>query len=349
MADGSFASQGAWREQMTDIEVRSADGADLDVSIGIEAGGAGVPEAASADGTVTPVTIPIALAPGVTVRFATRLGGASIGAWGNCNFGRKVGDDQQAVAENLRGLARLLGAPVRLVHQVHSAIAIDAGAAADDGIDTYAVDADAQATDHEGLPLGILGADCLPVMYADAQAGVIGASHCGRRGLQRGVVHSCVEQMVALGADRAHIRAVLGPCICGDCYEVGDEIAAEFDAQFPGTRTVTRFGGAGIDIAAAALQALAAEGIGEGQVVSAKPRVDAATKYLEDDPELMALCASDGEGAPELADRLGALSHSMCTVENPLWYSHRRAYLAHKDHEGRFLAVVTRGEASGVC
>lgn len=289
-----------------------------------------------------PVTIPIDLAPGVTVRFTTRLGGASTGDWAYCNMGSKVGDDPAHVAANMKGLEHLLGAPVRLVHQVHSARAIDAGRAAADGIDTYTVDADAQATAEAGMPLGIFGADCLPVMYADADAGVIAASHCGRRGLERGVVHSCVERMTELGADRSRIRAVLGPCICGDCYEVGDEIARAFDARFPGTATVTRFGGAGIDIAAAALQALAAEGIDGGRIVSAEPRVLAATQYLEEDEELARLCAADDEGGPALGERLGAMKHGLCTLENPLWYSHRRAFLSHKEHEGRFLAVIVR-------
>ena len=92
---------------------------------------------------------------------------------------------------------------------------------------------------------------------ADAEAGVIGAAHCGRRGLQNGVIGATVEKMVAKGAKPERIVATLGPCICGDCYEVGGDIADEFDAQFPGTFTLSRFGQPGIDIAAAALQELA--------------------------------------------------------------------------------------------
>lgn len=291
---------------------------------------------------MTPVTIPLVLAPGVEVRFTTRLGGASQGDWAYCNLGSKVGDDPAHVAANMAGLEHVMGAPIRLIHQVHSAIAVDADGLADSATDSYRVDADAQVSARTGMPLGIFGADCLPVLYADPDAGVIAASHCGRRGLQRGVVRSCVQTMVDKGADRSRIRAMLGPCICGACYEVGDDIAREFNAQFPGTATVTRFGGAGIDIAEAARQALAAEGIDGNRIVSALPRVDAATSYLKDDAELTALCAEDNEGDPELSERLGALSRSLCTVENPLWYSHRRAFLSHKEHEGRFLAVIVR-------
>lgn len=226
-----------------------------------------------------PVTIPLVLAPGVEVRFTTRLGGASQGDWAFCNLGSKVGDDPAHVAANMEGLAHVMGAPLRLIHQVHSAIAVDADELADNAVDSYHVDADAQVSARTGMPLGIFGADCLPVLYADPDSGVIAASHCGRRGLQRGVVHSCVEKMIEKGADRTRISAMLGPCICGTCYEVGDEIAQEFNAQFPGTATVTRFGGAGIDIAAAARQALAAEGIEGERIVSAVPRVAAATPH----------------------------------------------------------------------
>lgn len=295
-----------------------------------------------AENQALPVTIPLVLAPGVEVRFTTRLGGASVGDWAYCNLGSKVGDDPAHVAANMAGLAHVMGAPLRLIHQVHSAIAVDADALADQGADSYHVDADAQVSARAGMPLGIFGADCLPVLYADPDAGVIAASHCGRRGLQRGVVHACVERMLAKGARRERIRAMLGPCICGTCYEVGDAIAQDFNAQFPGTATVTRFGGAGIDIAAAARQALAAEGIEGERIVSAVPRVAAATSYLRDDVELQQLCAQDNEGDPALAERLGVMDRCLCTVENPLWYSHRRAYLAHKQHEGRFLAVIVR-------
>lgn len=299
-------------------------------------------DALSAGEPPVPVTVPIDLAPGVVARFTTRLGGASTGDWAYCNMGSKVGDDPTHVAANMRGLEHLLGERVRLIHQVHSAIAIDADEMTDRGIDTYTVDADAQASARPGVPLGIFGADCLPVLYADPASGVIAASHCGRRGLQRGVVASCVAQMVKMGAEPKEIRVTLGPCICGDCYEVGDAIAAEFAEQFPGTATRTRFGGAGIDIAAAARIALAAQGIDESRIVDAERRAAAATKYLEDDEELRELCANDNEGDPDLAERIGAVVHPLCTLENPLWYSHRRAHLSGKPHEGRFLAIVAR-------
>ena len=205
------------------------------------------------------------------------------------------------------------------------------------------VEADGQVTSRAGVALGMFAADCLPVLMADAQAGVIGAAHCGRKGLQRGIIGATIDAMVAKGAAPERIAATLGPCICGDCYEVGDAIADEFDAQFPGTFTLTRFGGPGIDIAKAARMELAKAGVPADSIVDSRPRVNAASQYLYEDEELASLCAADGEGEPALADRWSTVRHSMCTLENPLWYSHRRASLAGKTHEGRLLALIMRG------
>ena len=155
-----------------------------------------------------------------------------------------------------------------------------------------------------------------------------------------GVIGTTEDLMKSKGADPANIVATLGPRFCGDCYEVGDEIADQFIKRFPLTKTKTRFGGAGIDIAEAAMIDLAFAGV--HQVVDSMPRVHAATQYLEEDPELAELCRTDGEGPAELAERIDNISHSMCTLENPLWYSHRRAALANKTHEGRLLALIVR-------
>ena len=142
------------------------------------------------------------------------------------------------------------------------------------------VEADGQVTAQKNVALGMFAADCLPVLMADPEAGVIGAAHCGRRGLQNGVIGATIEKMVSKGARPERIVATLGPCICGDCYEVGGDIADEFDAQFPGTFTLSRFGQPGIDIAAAALQELAKAGVPADNVVSSRARVNAATQYL---------------------------------------------------------------------
>lgn len=317
-------------------------------------------------GNPIPVTIPIALAPGVKVVYTTRLGGVSTGDWATCNLGGKGGDDPVHVASNRAAVAREVGAPLSLVSQVHSGRAVDidelgeadpdhtgfvavkdGGAAAADANTTTGgavsvVQADGQVTSRQGVVLGMFAADCLPVLLADPQTGVIGACHCGRKGLERGIIASTVDLMVGKGAKPERIVATLGPRICGDCYEVGDEIADAFDAKFPGTFTLSRFGGPGIDIAKAAVMGLKAAGIPQDNIISSLPRVAAATQYLAQDEELSQLCASDGEGDSDLKQRITAIREGMCTLENPLWYSHRRAALAHKPHEGRMLALIVR-------
>ena len=316
------------------------------------------------DGNPIPVTIPIMLAPGVKVVYTTRLGGTSEGDYAHCNLGGKSGDDPNHVLANRVALSNAIDAKLSLVSQVHSGVAVDVdelfvmnrpfgfdvsggkgetaqqvGETADE---PAVVEADGQVTAQKNVALGMFAADCLPVLMADPEAGVIGAAHCGRRGLQNGVIGATIEKMVSKGARPERIVATLGPCICGDCYEVGGDIADEFDAQFPGTFTLSRFGQPGIDIAAAALQELAKAGVPADNVVSSRARVNAATQYLSEDEELAEICQADGEGEPQLAERFKKIRRSLCTLENPLWFSHRRATIAGKAHEGRMLALIVR-------
>lgn len=302
-----------------------------------------------------PVTIPIALAPGISVIYTTRLGGVSESGFTSLNLGGKGGDNPEHVRANREALGKQLGAHLSLISQVHSGIAVDIDdtftpnatfgfdASGTHGTDLHptVIEADAQVTSRGGIALGIFAADCLPVLLADPTVGVIGAAHCGRRGLQAGVIGATVEKMVAKGARPERMVATLGPAICGDCYETGDEIADEFDGQFAGTFTLTRFGKPGIDISAAALAELERAGIPRDSIISSRPRITAATQYLAEDPELAELCDSDGEGE-SLAERIANIRHSMCTLENPLWFSHRRTTLANKTNEGRMLALIVR-------
>lgn len=288
------------------------------------------------EGVPVPVTIPIDLAPGVKVVYTTRLGGVSQGDYAGLNLGGKGGDDPQAVAANRAALSAELGLPIRLVDQVHSARALDV----DQEVSPSQEQADAMVSTGSGRALGIFAADCLPVLLADPVHGVIGAAHCGRRGLEGGVIASTVELMVSKGARPTDTVATLGPCICGDCYQVGDDVAQAFKGRFPATGQPCRFGGRAISIARAALMAL--EQAGVSQTVDSSRRICAATSYLKDDGELADLCLNDGEGAADLGERLAQVKHAMCTLENPLWYSHRRAARAGKSHEGRMLALIYR-------
>ncbi len=171
-------------------------------------------------------------AAGVAHGFFTRLGGVSEGIYRGLNTGPGSDDRPEHVAENRRRVAAAMRvAPERLVtvHQVHSADAVAVAAP----FAPPRPKADAMVTDRPGLALGVLAADCGPVLYADPQARVIGAAHAGWQGALNGVLESTVEAMERLGARRERIVAVLGPSISRTHYEVGPEYVARFVAADP--------------------------------------------------------------------------------------------------------------------
>jgi YfiH family protein len=167
-------------------------------------------------------------ASGVRHAFFTREGGVSDGLFGSLNCGFGSGDMPERVAENrARAMAMLDLAADRLVtcHQIHSpdVVAVEAPWRREDN-----PRADALVTVRRGVALGILTADCVPVLLADPAAGVIGAAHAGWKGALDGIVAATVEAMVGLGAAPGRMRAAIGPCIAQRSYEVGTEFPAPF-------------------------------------------------------------------------------------------------------------------------
>ena len=150
--------------------------------------------------------------------FLGRSGGVSTGMLTGLNCGWGSNDDRAAIAENRRRAVDsvLPGARLVTVHQVHSADVVEAGEWPDDDRPP----ADALVTDRPGILLGILTADCAPILLADRDAGVIGAAHAGWRGAVAGVAASTVAAMENLGARRSRIAAAVGPCIAKANYEV---------------------------------------------------------------------------------------------------------------------------------
>jgi len=164
--------------------------------------------------------------------FFTRKGGASSGVFAGLNCGAGSSDMADAVAINRARVAAAMGvAPEALlgVNQVHSPDVVTVGA----GGVPPGVRADALVTDRPGLALSVLTADCMPVLLADHQAGVIGAAHAGWRGMLAGVLEATLAAMEGLGADRTRIQAAIGPCISQAAYEVGPEILSEFETEDP--------------------------------------------------------------------------------------------------------------------
>jgi YfiH family protein len=156
--------------------------------------------------------------------FFGRTGGVSEGLYSSLNCGPGSEDDREHVVENRRrALASLASIRTKLVtlYQVHGRDTVLAREAWEI---SRAPRADAMVTDVPGIALGILTADCAPVLFADAEAGVVGAAHAGWKGALAGVIGSAVAGMERLGAKRDRIRAAIGPCISQESYEVGDEL-----------------------------------------------------------------------------------------------------------------------------
>jgi len=167
-------------------------------------------------------------ATGVRHGFFGREGGVSRGLYAALNCGYGSADAPADVAENRNRVAGWLGldgGPLNTVHQVHGTTVATLAAPWPGG---RGPKADGQVTRTPGLALTVLTADCAPVLFADADAGVIGAAHAGWRGALAGVVEATIAAMRQLGAARGRITAAVGPCIGRASYEVGPELRAAF-------------------------------------------------------------------------------------------------------------------------
>lgn len=168
--------------------------------------------------------------PGVRHLFLSRAGGVSAGIYAGLNCGLGSADNRAHVIENRIRAAQAVGADgdqLRTLYQVHSASVVDAETM-DPGDPPKA---DALVCTRPGLAIGVLAADCAPVLFADPEARIVAAAHAGWRGALDGVVEATVAEMEARGADRARITAAVGPCIGPASYEVGPEFPEPFLAQ----------------------------------------------------------------------------------------------------------------------
>ncbi len=235
--------------------------------------------------------------------FFTRRGGASSGVYAGLNCGAGSGDQSEIVAINRARVAQAMGLePEALVgvHQVHSAdvCTIAKGQPLPEG-----QRADALVTNRPGLALTVLTADCMPVLLADASAGVIGAVHAGWRGALAGGLEATLDAMERLGARRDDTTAVIGPCISQRAYEVGPEFLDQFLTEDPGC---DRF---------------FAQGQGD--------------RYLFDLPAFgLHRLREAGIGQAEWTRH--------CTYSEPdLFYSYRRSVHAGEADYGRLIAAIT--------
>ncbi|MGE2730406.1 peptidoglycan editing factor PgeF [Mycolicibacterium vaccae] len=213
----------------------------------------------------------------------TRSGGVSKPPFDTFNLGDHVGDDPAAVAANRHRLAAALGLSagggrdggddrvvwMNQVHGTHVQVVEDPSENPDG--------TDGLVTTRPGLALAVVTADCVPVLMADARAGVVAAVHAGRVGAQNGIVLRALETMTSAGAHVEDVSVLLGPAVSGRNYEVPAAMAAEVEATLPGSRTRTRRGTVGLDLRAGIAAQLRSAGV---------PAVDIDPRCTVDDRDL---------------------------------------------------------------
>ena len=200
---------------------------------------------------------------GVAHGFLGRRGGVSHGVVAGLNVGLGSADDPAAVAENrARAVAAVLpGAALCGLYQTHSASVVRVLTAFPDA---ERPQGDAMVTERPDILLGIVTADCAPVLLADREAGVVGAAHAGWKGALAGITDATIAQMEKLGARADRIAAAIGPCIARPSYEVDEDFRRRFEGEDPANErffTDTREGHAQFDLEAYVVHRLASAGV----------------------------------------------------------------------------------------
>ncbi len=213
---------------------------------------------------------------GVPHGFLGRRGGISDGIFAGLDMGRRSQGTNPHLAENQkRAVAAVLpAAALCTLYQIHSAVVVPVTGP----FEADRPHADAMVTDRPGLLLGILTADCGPVLLADVQAGVIGAAHAGWKGALAGVTDSAIAEMERLGAVRSQIVAAVGPCIARASYEVDEGFVRRFEANDSANERFFTAGRAAhfqFDLEAYIIHRLASAGIGRIEAMGLDTYADA--------------------------------------------------------------------------
>ena len=218
--------------------------------------------------------VPTAVRPRRVV--TDRRGGRSAAPYASFNLGDHVGDEPADVAANRDRLARELRAPglqLCWMSQVHGTRV----QVLDEAPDGPVPECDALVTRTPGLALCVLVADCVPVLLSDPVAGVVAAVHAGREGVRQGVVPATLRAMATLGSRPADVQALLGPAVCGACYEVPRAMQVQVARVARSAAVRTRAGTPGLDLRAGLAEVLA--GAGVRQVVH-DPRCTVEDRFL---------------------------------------------------------------------
>ncbi|MFN3228439.1 MAG: peptidoglycan editing factor PgeF [Asticcacaulis sp.] len=261
----------------------------------------------SATALPAPLTHPLLDLDGISHGFFTRKGGVSEGIYASLNVGRGSRDNPDHVSENRRRVALHFGQqPESLLScfQIHSAICVRA----DEPWGKQSPDADAVATRIPGLICGALSADCTPILFADPEARVVASAHAGWAGALAGIAESTLNEMIALGAAKNRIRAVVGPCIHQPSYEVGPEFRDRFLA---------------VDTESARF------------FITAQTAAEGGDKFLFDLPGYV-LFRLERAGLSLIAT-LGRDTFA----EDDLFFSNRRAFKRQETDYGRLISAIT--------
>ena len=184
--------------------------------------------------------------------FTDRTGGLSTGAFLSRNLATHVGDDQATVFSNRAELETLLGLPIQFMNQVHGNVVATVGKEI-----IAEPTADALITQSVGIGLAVMVADCIPLLLASSET--VAAVHVGRKGLMNEVALEAIHEMRA--RDTSEIRAVVGPSICGQCYEVSQDIYDDVSKTFPLAASKTQDGGFSLDLSRALIDQLQTIGV----------------------------------------------------------------------------------------
>ena len=184
--------------------------------------------------------------------FTDRTGGLSTGAFLSRNLATHVGDDQATVLSNRVELENLLGLPIQFMNQVHGNVVATVGEEI-----IAEPTADALVTQSVGIGLAVMVADCIPLLLAGSQT--VAAVHVGRKGLMNEVALAAIHEMRP--RDTSEITAVVGPSICGQCYEVSQDIYDDVTKTFPLAASKTRDGGFSLDLSRALIDQLKGLGV----------------------------------------------------------------------------------------
>ncbi|HVX53492.1 peptidoglycan editing factor PgeF [Nocardioides sp.] len=219
----------------------------------------------------------------VDLAFTDRYGGVSAAPFDELNLSVSGDDDEAAKTENHRLLLADFAPGARLadLYQVHGDTVVEA-------VPGERPEADGIVTDRTDVVLLVRAADCLPILFADPEAGVIGAAHAGRKGVAAGVAVATVERMRALGA--RDVTAWLGPYVCGGCYEVPEQMQADVAAVVPASVATTAWGTPSLDLGAGVRAQLEKRGV----------RVVDASRCTRESPDLYSY-RRDGDRAGRLA------------------------------------------------